>query len=56
MRRRLLASLLYNVGTRDVTTLAVVAATLLFIALIATLIPARWSASIAPTVALQSDV
>jgi putative ABC transport system permease protein len=52
---RLLAAMLYEVSPADAVSLAAVAAFLLAVALIATLIPARSSARIDPVIALRVD-
>ena len=52
---RLLASMLFEVGPTDVPTLGVVAAGLLGVAALASLVPARSSARIEPGVALRAE-
>ncbi|MEE9264502.1 MAG: ABC transporter permease [Vicinamibacteria bacterium] len=52
---RLLSSLLYGVETRDVTTLASVAAILLGIAVLASLVPAYRASRVDPIVALRDE-
>ena len=55
LANRLLASLLYETSPTDITTLTGVAALLLLIAVLASLIPARSSARIDPAIALRSE-
>jgi putative ABC transport system permease protein len=52
---RLLASFLFEVGATDPLTFAVVAATLLTVALLATYIPARRALRVDPISALRVD-
>jgi predicted permease len=52
---RLIESLLVGVGARDPVTLAIVAATLLIVATLAALLPARRAASIDPAVVLRGE-
>ena len=52
---RLLGSLLFEVGPADALTLAAVALLLLVVAALASLLPARSSARIAPAVTLRAD-
>ena len=52
---RLIGAMLYQVSPADPLTLAVVAALVLVIALVATLVPARSSAAIDPVIALRAD-
>ncbi len=52
---RALASLLFEVEPTDVVTLAAVAAVLLVVAAVASLVPARASTRIEPVVALRAE-
>jgi len=52
---RLLVSMLYEVGPIDATTLSLVAAVLLALGGLASLLPARSSSSIDPVVALRAE-
>lgn len=52
---RALGSMLFGVGTRDVTTFIVAAATLFTVALVASYLPARRAARVDPMVALRTD-
>jgi putative ABC transport system permease protein len=52
---RFLASLLFEVRSTDVTTLAAIAALLAAVALGASYLPARRAASVDPTVALRYE-
>jgi predicted permease len=52
---RVVASMLYEVSPADGLTLAVVAAFLLTVALLATVVPARWSSRIDPVMALRAN-
>ena len=52
---RLMQGLLYEVGPYDPVTFAVVAAALLIVAMMASVLPARRATRISPTVALRAD-
>jgi predicted permease len=52
---RVLTNLLFNISAHDPLTFALVALLLVFVALIATLIPARSATKVDPIVALRSD-
>jgi predicted permease len=52
---RLMRDLLYGVGPSDPVTLITVAAALLLVAMLASVLPARRATRISPTVALRSD-
>jgi putative ABC transport system permease protein len=52
---RLLRSLLYEVGTSDLSTFAIVLSTLFVVALLASYIPARRATKVNPLVALRYE-
>jgi predicted permease len=52
---RMLSSLLFQVSPTDPVTLGIVTATLLIVAAVATLVPARWTTRIDPVIALRTD-
>jgi ABC-type antimicrobial peptide transport system permease subunit len=52
---RVLASLLFGVGTHDPVTFVLVTATLMVVAVLATLIPARSASRVDPMVALRCE-
>jgi ABC-type antimicrobial peptide transport system permease subunit len=52
---RVLSSLLFNIGPRDPVTFVLVTLLLIFVAIAATLIPARSAAKVDPIVALRCD-
>jgi len=50
-----LSSLLFGVGPRDPATYGVVTMVLMVVAVVATLVPARWASRVDPAVALRIE-